>query len=93
VPELAAVRGPFDRHLAKAHALTQKAAARCELAKRGPARKGLRLLRRRLRMLGKAIRSQAQGRAVPPVVIEALAADAAALADDVRALAARLSCR
>jgi hypothetical protein len=92
VPALSPLRASFDRHLTKARALAHKADARCAQAKRGPARKGLRLLRQRLGMVGKSLRTRPVRTAVPSEVLDPLLRAAAALADDVRRLATSLAC-
>jgi hypothetical protein len=93
MPSMAAVRGPIDRHLGKARVLVGKAETHCAEAKRGPARKCLRMLRRRLRMLGKALRARAVRKAVSPALVDPIGRAAATLANDVRTFTSDLTCR
>jgi len=83
----------MERHLAKAMALFDKAQSRCQLAKRGPAKRSLRLVRKRLVKVGKALRSKLARKTLPPTVTDPIGHEASALGLDVRALATTISCR
>jgi hypothetical protein len=91
--ELAVMRSHLDRHLGKARLHFDRAEARCGLAKRGPAKRSLRNVRRRLVKIGKMLQPKSVRNAVPPNVADPIAGTAAALGIDVRALAAALACR
>jgi hypothetical protein len=87
------MRSDLDRHLGKAKGLLDKAEARCESAKRGPAKRSLRLVRRRLAKIGKALERSLARRTISSAVTAPIARSAAALATDVRALSSTLGCR
>jgi hypothetical protein len=91
--ELAPMRGDLDRHLGKARSLFDKAEARCQVAKRGPAKRNLRLVRRRLGKVGKTLRRSLSQRAISSAVTDPIARSAAAIAADVRILSSGLGCR
>jgi hypothetical protein len=92
-PALAPMRDHMERHLAKAMALFDKAQSRCQLAKRRPAKRSLRLVRQRLVKVGKALRSKLARKTLPPTVTDPIGREASALGLDVRALATTISCR
>jgi hypothetical protein len=92
-PELAAVSEHLDRHLVRAHFLFARAETRCEAARAGAARRGLRLVRRRLGRVGHMLERKAVRGTVSALMTDPIAHEAAALALDVRTLAATLVCR
>jgi hypothetical protein len=87
------MRLELDRHLGKAKSLFDKAETRCESAKRGPAKRSLRLVRRRLGKVGKTLQRGVTHRAIAPGVSDSIARRTAALAADVRTLSSVLGCR
>jgi hypothetical protein len=90
-PALAAVRAKLDRHLGKARGLFDKADARCRRAKKGPAKRGLRMAKKRLGMLGKALNAKS-ARSLPVGVTEPIMRDASTLGADVLTLSRKLAC-
>jgi hypothetical protein len=91
-PALAGMRPKLDRHLGKARALFDRADARCRLAKKGPAKKSLRMTKKRLAMLAKALHGKS-GRSLPAGVSEPIMLRATALGADVRTLSRTIVCR
>ena len=91
-PALAAMRPKLDRHLGKARALFDRADAHCRLAKKGPAKKGLRMTRKRLAMLRKALHGK-PARSFPADVTEPIMRSATALGADVLTLSHTIVCR
>jgi hypothetical protein len=91
-PELAAMRAKLDKHLGKARGLLDKADARCRLAKKGPAKKSLRMTKKRLAMLGKVLHAK-PSRSVPAGVTEPIMRSASSLGADVLRLSSTLVCR
>jgi hypothetical protein len=87
------MREKLDRHLAKARRMFDRADQRCQLAKRGPAKRNLRLVRKRLKMVGKALVGKPVRRTVPTDVTDPIARTAATLGIDVRTLATSILCR
>jgi len=87
------MRDHMERHLAKAMVLFDKAASRCQLAKRGPAKRSLRLVRQRLVKVGKALRSKLARKTLPPTVTDPIRTETSTLGLDVRALATTISYR
>jgi len=87
------VRAELDRHLGKARTLLDKAEVRCDGAKRGPAKRSLRQMRRRLARIGRTLQRGLVRRTVSSAVTDPIARRAAALAADVRILSAGLGCR
>jgi hypothetical protein len=87
------MRADLDRHLGKARSLFDKAEERCESAKRGPAKRSLRGVRRRLGRVGKALRKSLVRRTISSAVTDPITRSAAALATDVRTLSTSLGCR
>jgi hypothetical protein len=87
------MRDHMERHLAKAMVLFDKAESRCRLAKRGPAKRSLRLVRQRLVKVGKALRSKLARKTLPPTVTDPIRTETSTLGLDVRALATTISCR
>ncbi len=90
--ELAPMRAHLDRHLGRARTLLDKAEARCGLAKRAPAKRGLRGVRRRLGKVGRMLQMKLVRRTVPTTVTDPLVRRTSALAGDVRTLSAGLVC-
>ena len=91
-PELTPMRPKLGKHLAKARRLLDKAEARCQLTKRGPAKRSLRMVRKQLKVVGKALLGKPVRRTVPPAVTDPLARTTAALGTDVRTLATSMVC-
>jgi hypothetical protein len=91
--ELAAMRADLDRHLVKARTSFDEAEDRCESAKRGPAKRSLRGVRRRLGRVGKTLRKSLARRTISSGVTDPIARSTAALAADVRTLSTSLGCR
>jgi len=90
-PELAAVRAKLDRHVGKARGLFEKADARCRLAKKAPAKRSLRMTKKRLAMLRKALHAK-PARSLPAGVTEPIMRDASTLGADVSTLSHTLAC-
>jgi hypothetical protein len=87
------MRPGLDRHLGRAQTLFDEAEDRCARAKRGPAKRSLRLVRRRLGRVGKALQRRLARRTVASTVTAPIARRAVALAADVRVLSTTLGCR
>jgi hypothetical protein len=85
--ELASMRQRLDRHLGKARTALDGAGTACGLEKRGPAKRRLRAVRKRLRRLAKTLRH-----GDPPAVTVPLVERAQALAAEARALGISLTC-
>jgi len=81
------MRPQLDKHLGKARTALDGAGASCELAKRGPAKRRLRAMRKRLRRTAETLRH-----VDPPAVTEPLVVRSQALAADAKAFAASLTC-
>jgi len=90
-PALAVMRPTLDRHLGKARGLFDKADARCHLAKKGPAKKSLRMTKKRLRMVGKALHGK-PARSLPAGVTDPIMRRATALGVDVLTLSNTIVC-
>jgi hypothetical protein len=90
-PELQPMLPKLDRHLGKAIVLFGKAEARCQAAKRGGAKRGLRDTRRRLFKLGKALNAKSAPR-ISSSVTEPIVRRTTALAADVRTLSGTIAC-
>jgi len=87
VGELDPMRVRLDRNLGKARHLLDVAGASCDVAKRGPAKRRLRMMRRRLVRVAKTLRKGGAPTITAPIV-----QTTQALATDTRAFAAVLSC-
>jgi hypothetical protein len=90
---LASMRARLDKHLLKARRMLDKAEARCRVAKRGPAKRSLRTVRKRLKLVGRVLVAKPVRRTAPPDVTDPIARTAAGLGTDVRALATSIDCR
>jgi hypothetical protein len=86
------MRAKLDRHLGKARSLFEKADARCRLTKKGPAKKNLRMTKKRLAMLAKALHGK-PARSLPAGVTEPITRRATALGADVLTLSRTIVCR
>ena len=87
------MRPHLDRRLGKARRHFDKAEARCGLTKRGPAKRSLQQVRRRLVKVGKMLQPKSARAAIPAGIADPIARSATALGVDVRALASALACR
>src|SRR5262249_14169369 len=81
---LAPMRDHLTRQLVKTRLLFDRAEVRCSAARRAPAARKLRGVRRRLMRLGKQLQSKLVRRTVPASVTAPIAARASALGADVR---------
>jgi len=89
---LSSMRPAIDRHLARARVRLDAADARCAAAKRAPARRVLRQVRKRLVAVGRVLRSSAARRTLPRAATEPIMSAATTLATDTRTLAQHLAC-
>ena len=92
-PDLNPMRAKLAKHLAKAQRLFDKAEARCQVAKRKPAKRSLRMARRRLVKVGKMLLAKPARRTVPPGVTDPIARTATTLGTDLRTLASAIACK
>jgi hypothetical protein len=90
MPALPPIR--LDRHLGRARVLLDGADDRCRAAKRGPAKHRLRMMRKRLMLVGRVLGSAHARQAEPGDVMQRLRSEVGLLAADVRALARDLTC-
>ena len=86
------MRPTLDRHLGKARGLFDKADARCRLAKKGRAKKSLRMTKKRLAMLAKTLHGK-PARSLPTGVTDPIMRRATALGADVLTLSRTIVCR
>jgi hypothetical protein len=89
---LAAMRDGLDRHLRKGETFLDQAESRCGAGRKGPARRSLRMMRRRLARIGKAMHAKPVRRTIAPAVTDPIMRAAAGLASDARTFAGRLTC-
>ena len=90
--ELAQMRAALDRHLRKAHALFDHAESRCGAGRAKPARRNLRMSRKRVVMIATAMHAKLVRRRISPDVSTPIVRASAALASDMRTLATHLLC-
>jgi hypothetical protein len=86
------MRPPLDRHLSRARTLLDGADDRCRVAKRGPAKHGLRMMRKRLTNVGRLLGSTHTRQSVPDDVTRRLRDEVLLLATDTRTLGRSLTC-
>jgi hypothetical protein len=84
------MRGRIDKHLVRAGRLLGRSDDRCAAAKRGPARRSLRLVGRHLGRVKRMLKAAA--REAHPQTIASLSGDTVALRTDTLALVHRLVC-
>lgn len=91
--DLAAMRPPLARQVSKAQTFLDRAEERCAAVKRGPAKRNLRKVSRRVSNVRRILRSRHARRTVPAELIAPLVGAAEDFVGDTRMLGTRLDCR